>query len=553
MTQSKALDVLKLGHNIFLTGSAGSGKTFVLNQYIDYLRSHEVDVGVTASTGIAATHMNGVTIHSWSGLGIRDSLSDVDIDSLEEKQYLWKRFNNAKVLIIDEVSMLHHFRLDLVERVCRAFKRNNLPFGGLQVILCGDFFQLPPVQRRGEEPAHFVYRSEAWKNMNLKICYLHEQFRQKDNAFLSVLNSIRENRVTGETLDHLSSRHNKEIKKVARPTKLYTHNIDVDSVNQKELEKLPGEIRSFAMAKKGNPRIVEILQKSCLAPQDLQLKKGAQVMFVKNNYEMGYVNGTLGTVIAFEEGMPLVETLNGKQIMANPIEWDIEEEGRTLAEIKQVPLRLAWAITVHKSQGMSLDAVEIDLSKSFERGMGYVALSRVRSLEGLKLLGWNDMALEINPEVLEFDGLLQDESEKAQRELELLGSSEKINLQKHFIDRIAPKGKAKKEEKVPTHYVTKRFIEERKSLKTISKERELKSETIIDHIEKLKKEGEDLDIEYLRESAFTSSRFQKIADAFSLSFEQVGDYRLAPVKNSLGSGFTYEEIRLARLFIEPSK
>ncbi len=141
MLQSEALDILKLGKNVFLTGPAGSGKTHVLNEYIKYLKSNAVDVAVTASTGIAATHLGGQTIHSWSGLGIRDVLTDYDIENMMEKQYLYKRFEKTKVLIIDEVSMLHHYRLDLIEWICRQFKRNEKPFGGMQVILSGDFFK----------------------------------------------------------------------------------------------------------------------------------------------------------------------------------------------------------------------------------------------------------------------------------------------------------------------------------------------------------------------------------------------------------------------------
>ena len=147
MTQAEALDILKMGKNVFLTGPAGSGKTHVVNAYVHYLKSHAVDVAVTASTGIAATHIGGQTIHSWSGLGIRDMLSDRDIDDMMQKQYLYKRFEKTKVLVVDEVSMLHHFRLDLVEWICRQMKHNDKPFGGMQVILCGDFFQLPPVTR----------------------------------------------------------------------------------------------------------------------------------------------------------------------------------------------------------------------------------------------------------------------------------------------------------------------------------------------------------------------------------------------------------------------
>ena len=146
MTQAQALAIMKTGVNVYLTGSAGSGKTHTLREYIKWLGEHDIPVAITASTGIAATHMNGMTIHGWAGIGIREYITDADMDMIEQKQYLWKRFEKARVLIIDEVSMLHAHRLDMVERVCRRFKRSDAPFGGLQVILSGgDFFQLPPV------------------------------------------------------------------------------------------------------------------------------------------------------------------------------------------------------------------------------------------------------------------------------------------------------------------------------------------------------------------------------------------------------------------------
>ncbi len=403
MTQDQAMEVLKMGSNVFLTGPAGSGKTFVLNKYINYLKDKKIAVGVTASTGIAATHLSGMTIHSWCGIGIKDFLYDKDMSAILGKAYLKKRFANTNVLIIDEVSMLHAYRLDMVDRICKAFKQNSLPFGGMQVIMCGDFFQLPPVSRNNEGDS-FVYKSEIWNNMDLKICYLEEQHRQQDRAFLRVLSDIRTNNVDEDTVNYLRERYNQEVKGKIKPTRLYTHNADVDAINEMELSKISGDIHSYKTTVRGNKDLVEFLHKSCLAPEDLNIKNGAVVMFVKNNYEKGYVNGTLGKVIGFDENdYPIVETAGGREIIAAPTSWAIEEDGSVKAEICQIPLRLAWAITIHKSQGMSLDAAEIDLSKSFVPGMGYVALSRARTLSGMKLVGINDMALRVNPEVLEMD------------------------------------------------------------------------------------------------------------------------------------------------------
>jgi ATP-dependent DNA helicase PIF1 len=550
MTQDQALDILKLGHNVFLTGSAGSGKTYLLNKYIQYLKSNDIPVAVTASTGIAASHMNGMTIHSWSGLGIRATLTEYDLEAMEEKRYLWERFTDAKILIIDEISMLHHYRLDLVERIARFFKRNELPFGGMQVILCGDFFQLPPVARPSEPEAHFAHHAQAWEALDLKICYLEESHRQNDDAYLSILNAVRKNSVSSDMFNMLRERFNKDTTtSVARPTKLYTHNIDVDGVNARELELVEGPIAKYVMSEDGNPAIALSLKKNCLAPETLALKKGAQVMFVKNNYEAGYVNGTLGTVVECGRFFPTVRTVQGRLIEAKSADWSIEEDQKIKAKISQVPLRLAWAITVHKSQGMTLDAAEIDLSKSFEKGMGYVALSRVKSLDGLKLIGLNEKALQVDEDILMFDEDLQESSQKTAVLLMKLSSEEKTELQKKFLHDATPKAKNKKPKKIETHLETKVLLLKKWSLKDIAEERNLKEDTILSHIEKLFEEGDVVDIAHLKPAAPSVERMKKIHDAFKVSFVKNGDYRFSPVKIILGEGYSYQEIRLARLFL----
>src|SRR5690606_33971295 len=182
MLQSKALAIMKSGRNVFLTGSAGAGKTYVLNQYIQYLKEHRIGVAVTASTGIAATHMNGQTIHSWSGIGIKDNISTRHLTSLKEKKYFTKKMDLVKVLVIDEISMLHRNQLDMVNKVLKYFKGNQLAFGGIQVIFSGDFFQLPPIGNDLEESREkFAFMSDAWLETEPVICYLTEQHRQTEN------------------------------------------------------------------------------------------------------------------------------------------------------------------------------------------------------------------------------------------------------------------------------------------------------------------------------------------------------------------------------------
>lgn len=554
MTQEEAFEILKMGYNVFLTGAAGSGKTYLLNKYISYLKENGTETAITASTGIAATHINGITLHSWSGIGINDDLSDRDLKNIAEKKEINKRILKTKVLIIDEISMLHYFRLDFVDKICKFVKQNSLPFGGIQVAQCGDFFQLPPVNRTrfftgGETDeikteTNFVYKSDSWQNMNLKICYLDGNYRHKDNELIKILNDIRENRVEESALIPLRKRYNQEVRIGVNPTKLYSHNVDVESINKAELDKIPGKIKTYLMQSRGANPLVEYLKKNCLAPDRLELKINASVMFVKNSIEGKYVNGTLGKIVGFDaQNLPVVQTANGKKISASPQEWSIEENGKIKAKIIQIPLRLAWAITIHKSQGMSLDAAHIDLSKSFVNGMGYTALSRVKSLNGLKLIGLNYMALKINSEVLRLDKELKNMSETTRLELKNTPQSEMREKQKIFLHSVSSEKTEQKPEQISTYEETKKLLEQKLPTREIAKIRKLKEETIISHIEKIVSEDKNIDLAYLKPA---ESRLKIIESAFRSSSNTF----LAPVKNRLGENFSYNEIRLARLFIK---
>lgn len=417
MTQEQALNVMKLGHNVFLTGEPGAGKTHTLNTFIDYCHRHNIGIGVTASTGIAATHIGGMTVHSWSGIGIKDVLSQDDLDRLAKKAQLKSRFKRTRVLIVDEVSMLDGARLDMLNQVCKQLKKSDKPFGGLQVILCGDLFQLPPVNR-GSNALDFPFLSDAWHELNLKICYLEEQHRTEDDTLLSLLRGIRTNRDPESVAEALELRMNQDTHDDI--TRLFTHNRNVDELNYQKLSRIDGESNTFTMDETGPEQYVESLKKSCLAPQRLELKVGAQVICTANSPANGYVNGSRGEVIDFGLGKPVVRLQNGKTVTMERHSWKIEDGERTLASVSQFPLRLAWAITVHKSQGMSLDEAEIDLSKAFTPGMGYVALSRVRHMDGLVLRGLNNVALMVSQEVSEFDQRLKAQSQAVIQGLERL-------------------------------------------------------------------------------------------------------------------------------------
>jgi len=413
MTQSEALAILKTGSNVFVTGEPGSGKTHTINDYVAYLRVRGIEPAITASTGIAATHIGGMTIHSWSGIGIKTTLGTSDLHAIASSRHIAKRVRRANVLIIDEVSMLPPETLSMIDAICREIKESSEPFGAIQVALVGDFFQLPPIVRppvgddsqilfMEESSARFAYDSPAWGRANLIVCYLTEQHRQDDSEFLALLSAIRRNAFGADHLRRLTSRtvHPHAAPKAA--PKLFSHNVDVDRVNEGVLAHLPGEPRVFIMSSQGQEALASALKKGCLSPETLRLKVGAAVMFTKNNPKEGFVNGTLGVVEAFDHHHthPIVRTRSGRRVEVEPMDWAVEENGTIRARITQLPLRLAWAVTVHKSQGMSLDEAVMDFRDVFEFGQGYVALSRVRRLSGLHLLGWNERAFQVHPEVL---------------------------------------------------------------------------------------------------------------------------------------------------------
>jgi len=468
MTQDTALTIMKTGANVFLTGEPGSGKTHTVNAYIRYLREHGIEPSVTASTGIAATHIGGMTIHSWSGIWMRRLVTEYDLDVLGANEPLVRRIANAKVLIIDEISMFDGSLLATVEKVTRALRRNGEPFGGLQLIMVGDFFQLPPIPERGEQ-SQFCFDSPAWAKANPLICYLSEQHRQEDSALLSTLNAIRRGELEDHVFEYLGERHVSPGEYPTDIPELHTHNVNVDAKNTAELKKVEGEEKLFLMKTKGSASRVEQLIKGCLSPEELVLKVGASVMFTKNSFESGYVNGTLGTVTGFDPdtGYPLVTTKGGEVFTAVPSDWSVVDNGKVLATITQIPLRLAWAITVHKSQGMSLDAAVMDLSRAFEYGQGYVALSRVRTFSGLHILGINQRAFEVHPLVLANDRSFRERSAEAEQAFTDMPKDKLAMLHQNFI--IAMGGRAiKKKSGDKSERKAKKLVRNKAGEKTFS-------------------------------------------------------------------------------------
>ncbi len=558
MTQERALEVLKTGANVFLTGEPGAGKTYVLNQYTSWLDHMGISVAVTASTGIAATHIGGMTIHSWSGIGARDEITPRDVDFIVQNEKLVKRVKKAKVLVIDEISMLDGRMLDGIEHIMRAIRQSGEPFGGLQVILVGDFFQLPPIAGRGEM-SRFAFESSAWERAKFLTCYLTEQHRQEDEMLLGLLSSIRRNDVDESHYTLLGEQTDIGYPDI-EPTRLFTHNSDVDALNQDRLNLLDTEKARYTMEARGNKQLLQNLVKNCLSPEVLEVKREAMVMCTKNNFEAGYVNGTLGRVVDFDsdDGFPIIQTSDERTIKVAPASWTIAEDGKVLAEITQVPLRLAWAITVHKSQGMSLDAAEIDLRNAFTYGQGYVALSRVRTLTGMKILGLNAQALLVDPRVVNRDVHFREESDDVDATFSEMDAEGITEHHKTFVSGVggtwrddAPvageKPNLERVKKESTYQLTKELVLKRLDAQTIAKERNMALSTIWSHIEKLVLDGE-LGREHLHPLIPSSVSWEDVYGEMSEAFRQEGTEKLKPVYEALGERYDYDTIRLGRIF-----
>lgn len=503
MTQADALDILKTGANVFLTGAPGAGKSYVLRAYVSWLEFHDVHAAITAYTGIAASHINGRTLHSWAGLSFAQLTPDQERDRIRANEYLAARVRKAKVLIIDEISMVKPEDFMRVDFICKTARGSLEPFGGLQLICCGDFFQIPPVDNsRGETdealakmraewargnsaldimnsvlsnprpvtraPAwqppekreavndeaavegKFVIDSPIWAAAKMRVCYLHEQHRQGDAALLGILDEIRKGEVSTASRALLQSRIGAKVSAPVGLARLYTHNENVDEINATELAKLKTPPVVYDIFSSGGANLVEKLKKDHRVDK-LVLKVGARVMFTRNNPGEGFANGTLGEIVEFVSGAagneetvgmvtlvntepsPVVLTFDNRRIVVSREHWEIEEDGKVRASITQMPLKLAWAITVHKSQGMTLDAAEIDLSRAFERGMGYVALSRVKSLANISLLGFNQTALEVSDRIKKIDAEFLKQSAESEQYVRSLGAEGVKEAQDEFL------------------------------------------------------------------------------------------------------------------------
>lgn len=410
-SQKQVIEMARTGRSFFYTGAAGTGKSYVLDVLAEDMRATngKTTVFVTASTGMAASSIGGTTLHSYTGLGLCNETPEVLVEKLLKNKSSIKakrRWEKTKVLIIDECSMISpelFSKLDIVARNVRGIL--DAPFGGIQVILCGDFFQLPPVIKNTpgsaatigigapqQQQPSMIFETKTWKELiGNNIVVLKEIQRQKDPKFIKLLTELRFGNLSKESLEIIEERRKAVPSSTEGMVRLFPTKLEADNLNKLKLQYLdPSTQKTFSAVDRGDQYQISKLKDTWSAPSDITLRIGCNVMYIYNvSVERGIVNGTTGKVIGYfgPEGYPIVQTINGDTEVATPKTWEVKCGNEVLATRSQVPLILAYAITTHKSQGMTISLLQVNLNGTFEHGQAYVALSRASSLEGLYVNG----------------------------------------------------------------------------------------------------------------------------------------------------------------------
>uniref|UniRef100_A0A6C0EM76 AAA+ ATPase domain-containing protein n=1 Tax=viral metagenome TaxID=1070528 RepID=A0A6C0EM76_9ZZZZ len=416
--QNEAFSLITAGKNVFITGPSGTGKSLVIKLFRK-LYGREKTIAITSTTGISALLLGGTTLHSYLGIGLGTGSVEALTAKILKIPYLRERWKRLDVLIIDEISMLSPELFDKIEAIGRAVrskgrllaKDEQKPFGGIQLVLSGDFLQLPVVKSDD-----FCFEAESWNKCVDHTVYLSKIIRQEDKEFQTVLNDLRYGNVTKRAKKLLMTRVGVELKNDLgiKPTVIHTTNAAVDEINEEELDKLveaDPELEFFQYNMeiylyefvKNREYVIDKYRKSCIAPDVLQLCVGAQVMLLCNlDLDAGLANGSRGVITNFIEERPVVRFLNGLERVIDYNVWEVEQDDKKLMKMTQIPLKVAYAITTHKSQGCTLDYAEVDLSNVFTWGIVYVALSRVKTLQGLSILSIDFESVQAHPKAIEF-------------------------------------------------------------------------------------------------------------------------------------------------------
>ena len=421
-SQQEAYQAVVDGKSIFLTGPGGTGKSFLLQHMHDSIPDTTgKHIAITAMTGCAALLIGrfAKTLHSWAGIGLGRDPPMALAASIRRSGKALRRWLGTDILVIDEVSMMTPELLEKLDQVAKTIRRSTQPMGGLQVVFVGDFYQLPPVNKDKEKDTQFVFESPLWNQVVKETIELKTILRQTDPIFQSILNQARQGIVSNESLQILQKRQDRSWQNLQiRPTLLFTRRAEVDNINERNLRALQGErkiykaetvfapIQNTAGLTESTPAVkqaIEKMDRDCQYMAELVLAIGAQVMLLTNlDHEAGLVNGSRGVVVGFESsGSPRVQFKSGGPIPIAASSWESEEIEGLLR--KQIPLRLAYAVTIHKAQGATLDCALIDIGTStFEYGQAYVALSRVKNLESLYVWDVEPTAFKAHPKVIEF-------------------------------------------------------------------------------------------------------------------------------------------------------
>lgn len=423
--QKSVLSAVREGSSVFITGSAGTGKTKLLTEIVKLLKELHTPskVFVTASTGISAFAIRGQTLHSFAGIRNNANCDPENLLNVIKRGRARRNWRKVKALVIDEISMVDAKLFDDLEFVARKIKDVNEPWGGIQLVVVGDFCQLPPVHNESnhKELNHkksedvimkYAFEADCWNDsFDLEI-ELTKIFRQSDPRFIGLLQAIRK----GES-DHpdlaLLEEHCSKTECDPSAVQLFPLKKIVERVNEKKLRSLGKDGVFYRAVDSGEDHWKKQLEQG-IAPEEVTICEGARVMLVKNLHTWkGLVNGATGTVVGFKKAvdlddvcsdnwLPIVQFDSGKMLTMKPEEWHVMDGNKILARRKQIPLILAWALSIHKCQGMTLDKAIIDLSGAFGCGMTYTALSRVKGLDGLHLIGFKREMIRADHRVLEF-------------------------------------------------------------------------------------------------------------------------------------------------------
>jgi len=417
LKQKEALRYMKSGKNVFLTGPAGTGKTFVLKTFIEWYKETKEDedskIHITSTTGLSSLLIDGITIHRYAGIGIGDKDINTYYKKIIKMKSLKKRWLTTSVLIIDEISMMNPDLFDKLEALARKIRLNDKPFGGIQIILSGDFLQIPPINS-----TDFCFEAFSWEIIDETV-YFDEILRQNNDILQSVLSSIRLGIVTNDVKKLLDSCLNKELKceDGIVPTLLFSKKNMVSEYNQHELDILINQnkenymyeaVYEFNKEKSDNTEndfYKTMINSQFQVDDKVHFSLHSQVMLTINMPECNLANGSRGIIIDFTKDVlhyPVVLFSNKQVLIIKPHDYTIEEE-KTIIKKIQLPLILSWAITIHKAQGMTLDFIKTDIGNSiFEYGQAYVVLSRIKNIEGLSLMNIDYSKIKAHPKILKY-------------------------------------------------------------------------------------------------------------------------------------------------------